>query len=140
MPFDIDNIFASSRFLFETSFFKMYQSNDGILINRIKEHNLIEEKDVRELLSLTEKYTNNKRYPFLIVMSEFTLLTKEAKILSGSEEGTRFSLCEAVLLNNIANKIIFNTYLLISKPKVPTRAFTNSNDAFEWLREMNNNH
>ena len=125
-----------SEFIFteECKFFKVSQFFDKIVRIEIKDHKEITELDVEDLLNLLQKKLGENKYPTMIVMNEFTNLTKEAKVLSASERGTKNSDCEAIIVNNFGNKLIYKMYMVINKPNVLTNVFTTAEDGLLWLR------
>ena len=59
--------------------------------------------------------------------------TNEAREFAASDEAQEFTFANAVLVNTAAKKILFNLYLKINKPKIPTKGFNNREDALAWL-------
>ena len=41
----------------------------------------------------------------------------------------------ALVVKELSIKIIANIYARFDKPKIPTRVFTNAQDALEWINE-----
>jgi len=128
-----------NKFIFieECRFFKVYQYLDKIVCIEIKDHIEITELDIEDLLNLLQKNLGENKYPTLIIMNEFTNLTKEAKDLSASERGTKNSDCEVMIVNNFGNQLIYKMYMLLSKPRVLTNVFTSKEDGLKWLRKNN---
>ncbi len=50
-----------------------------------------------------------------------------------NERGARYSIAEAIVIQSFAQKIIGNFYLKVEKPQKPTRLFTDTASAVEWL-------
>lgn len=51
----------------------------------------------------------------------------------------RLTVARAVLLNSLANKLIFNFYLKLSNPEYPVKLFTDEMDAANWLKQFEQN-
>ena len=79
---------------------------------------------------------NRKKMPLLFAPHDFMQVSRDAGKYAVSEEGKRYNLSSAVITPNLAKKIIFMFYMNINKPIVPTKAFTNKEDAFIWLEEI----
>lgn len=77
-----------------------------------------------------------KKMPLLFMPHDFLHLSKEGGKYATSEEGTRFSQAIAVLVDNLAKRILLNFFLSFNKPKILTKGFTNKEDAFEWLERV----
>jgi hypothetical protein len=69
----------------------------------------------------------------LMVAGSTTQFTNDARDFSASKEGLRFSAAEAMLVKNLAQRIIVSFYLKINKPAKPSKAFNTEEDAINWL-------
>ncbi len=69
----------------------------------------------------------------LMVADSTTQFTSEAREFSASKEGLRFSMAEALVVKNLAQKLIVSFYLKFNKPSKPSRAFNTEEEAIEWL-------
>jgi hypothetical protein len=72
----------------------------------------------------------------LMVAGSTTQFTSDARDFSASREGLRFSIAEAMLVKNLAQRIIVSFYLKINKPNKPSRAFNTEEDAINWLLSL----
>ena len=89
-----------------------------------------------EAIQITDQIgvlTNGKKYPVLMTGHEFAQVDKEGREYSASEAGLRFTIADAIIVKNLAQKILAGFYLRINKPRKPTRVFKNENEAIEWL-------
>lgn len=68
----------------------------------------------------------------------FLSITEEAKTYAASTEGQKYTIANAVLIDNLAKAMLFNFYLKINKPTVPTKAFKTEEEALSWLESINN--
>lgn len=68
-----------------------------------------------------------------MIAESTTQFTNEAREFSASKEGLRFSKAEALIVKNLAQKIVVNFYLKINNPSVPSKAFNTEEEAIEWL-------
>jgi hypothetical protein len=69
----------------------------------------------------------------LMVAENTAQFTNAAREFSASKEGLRFSIAEALVVKNLAQRIIVNFYIKINNPSVPNKAFDNEDEAIEWL-------
>ncbi|MES2515041.1 MAG: hypothetical protein V4580_12900 [Bacteroidota bacterium] len=72
----------------------------------------------------------------LMVAGSTTQFTSDARDFSASREGLRFSIAEAMLVKNLAQRIIVSFYLKINKPAKPSKAFNTEEDAINWLLSL----
>jgi len=79
---------------------------------------------------------NGKKMPIFFTAHDFLQLSKEGAKYATSAEGVTYTLANAVLIDSLAKKIIFNFFLKFNKPLAPTKGFSTREDAFEWLEGM----
>lgn len=99
----------------------------------IKEIEVIHLKEMQETVC---ELGEGKKTPLHFSMHEFLGITPEATKHATSEEGTKYTLAITVLVDNLAKKLLFNFFMNVNKPKVPTKGFTKKEEAFVWLEEM----
>ncbi|MCA0431063.1 MAG: hypothetical protein LCH32_11250 [Bacteroidetes bacterium] len=81
--------------------------------------------------------SNFKEALVLVVAETGAVITAEARNFSASEQGQAYSIAEALVVTNLAHKIIANFYLKINKPIKPCKVFNAEIDAVNWLLEFN---
>lgn len=69
----------------------------------------------------------------MTVAAESTLFTADAREESASEKGLRYTLADAFVAKNMAQRLMVNFYLKINKPVKPSMAFPTEEDALNWL-------
>lgn len=69
----------------------------------------------------------------LMVADSTTQFTSDARDFSASKEGLRFSIAEAMVVKNLAQRLIVSFYLKFNKPSVPSKAFDTEEEAIKWL-------
>lgn len=74
-------------------------------------------------------------YPCLIDMRDVKTATQEARAYF-AKEGSVGITAGALLIGSQVTKMIANLFLLINRPAVPTRMFTNEMAARTWLRKF----
>ena len=89
-----------------------------------------ETKAIGDAIGLLSDY---KEILLLIVADELAQFDRSANEYSASKEGTQYSIAEAIVIKNLAQKILANFYLSFNKPLKPTKLFTNEKDALDWL-------
>lgn len=93
----------------------------------------IEKYHLIELTNAIKTLGEGKRMRVYITTFDFMNSNEESRAYSTTEAGERYTLANAVLIDSLAKKILFNFYLKFNKPNRPTRAFTLRSQAFEWL-------
>lgn len=77
--------------------------------------------------------SGNKKMPCLFEAGEYVTLTKEARANAIDSEDNFPALASAVIVQNLAYKMIADFYYKINKPKQPFKVFRNIEDAITWL-------
>lgn len=67
---------------------------------------------------------------------DFLAIDKEGREYSATPAAEKYTLANAILIDSLAKKILFNFYLKFNKPKVPLRAFQLKSQAFDWLLSL----
>jgi len=76
---------------------------------------------------------NGKKMRVLMVADEITQFDKSAREYSAGEAGSRYTLADALVVKNLAQKIMANFYVSVNKPKVPSKTFNSEEEAKKWL-------
>jgi hypothetical protein len=128
----------------ESKLIKTIETDEGI--TRIYENGLLESYiyegahiDVpylQEGKKQIEDLGPGKKYYVLNESAGFYRITREARELSASREYSEHIAAIAVIAKHVAVKLVFDLYLKIDKPKVPTKAFADRETGIRWLMEM----
>lgn len=73
------------------------------------------------------------KMPIYMTIHEFLGVSNEGREFASSPEGVRFTLANAVLIDSLPKKILFNFFVKFNKPIAPTKGFTTKEDTFNWL-------
>ncbi|HRE73066.1 MAG TPA: hypothetical protein PK637_15615 [Flavobacteriales bacterium] len=83
-----------------------------------------------------KEVTSEKKMPLLLMFEERVTITKEAREFSKKiEDKQPFTAC-AVLVNNLAYKILANFYAKFYRPAKPFKVFSDVTKAKDWLRQF----
>lgn len=110
--------------------------SEDILHIEIKADEEFELADFLELMEAAKEIGNGKKFKNLIKVGIHTLPSREAREMSSSTEGSEFKLADAFVIHSVAQKIIGNFMMNIQKPAIPTRIFTDENEALIWLNNL----
>ncbi|MDX2173115.1 MAG: hypothetical protein SFY56_08350 [Bacteroidota bacterium] len=109
---------------------------DGIIHIHIKDQSEIELSDAVLIFEAMEKLCGGEKHPVLIDAGEFSSIDKEARMFAASMESNIFTLADGIAYLNLAQKLLAEFYLKNNKPVVPTKVFSNRQDAIVWLNEI----
>ncbi|MCD6013345.1 MAG: hypothetical protein K0Q79_3207 [Flavipsychrobacter sp.] len=76
------------------------------------------------------------RRPFLIDMTEVTSMSQEARAFYAGPEPQKILTAVAILTTSNVGKIVANMFMALSKPVLPTRLFTDYDEAKKWLTQF----
>ena len=97
---------------------------------------LITETESREINNKIGELSGGKEIPVLMVAEELTQFDSTARTFSASEEGMRYTLGDAFVVRNIAQRLIASFYLSFNKPKKPSKIFDSEEAAMKWLYSL----
>jgi hypothetical protein len=119
----------------ETSTSIISINEEGIGFMHIKDNAHFDIPEQLENLQCLIELTNNKHTPFVITGGEHVIITREARdnAILIEEQSPMFG--AAVVVQNLAYKLIANFYLKIQKPKRPFAVFSDKEKAIEWCRQ-----
>jgi hypothetical protein len=109
---------------------------NNIIHIHLKSNQEIELTDAQEVLEAMGVLSEGKKLPVFIDVREFVNIDDNVRSFSASKGGNIYTVADAIAVDNIAQKLLANFYLKNDDPKVPTKIFTNKNDALAWLREF----
>lgn len=121
--------------------FKLSMLDTGIILVEWSEE-IVEITKEHLILLVTEikDLGGGKRMRVFVGTQDFSKINKEAMEYSSTPESSKYTLANAVLVNNLAKKILFNFYMKFDKPTVPTRAFRSQQEGFDWLLSLSDKH
>ena len=109
-------------------------SNGIIRVDMLSDHTIDLEESVQINIAEGELLNGELESGLVLMLAgSTTQFTNEALEFSASKEGLRFSIAEALVVKNLAQRMVVNFYLKINKPSVPSKAFDSEDAAAEWL-------
>ena len=106
---------------------------NGIIKIEMFDGHIIDLEECVQLTIAQGKLLDGKEGLMFMVAETTTQFTNDARDFSASKEGVRFSIAEAFVVQNLAQKILVSFYLKINKPAKPSKAFNSEEDAIKWL-------
>ena len=107
---------------------------NNIVIAKYNENILLDFNKMNKFVKKRLEVQNGKEYPVLIYLS-LKKVTKEAREYA-NKEGLEGIKAGAFLVDSFMTKTIFNFFLSVYSPKVPTKLFTSKEEAINWLNEF----
>lgn len=119
-----------------TSVAEMYIDEDGILIIRVLPGVTITEEKAKEVFETSLTLLNGRKALVLFDASAEYDTTEGAKTFGSSKFVADSRIAMAYVTSSIANRLMFNLYLSVYKPLVPTKMFTSRESGLKWLRSF----
>jgi hypothetical protein len=107
---------------------------DGIVHVHVKKNTTITLLVQEEMKKVYWALTDVKR-PFVFTGDEFATITKEARNNAIEMEAHVPISSNAIIVKNLAQKIIADYYYKFNKPKNPYKVFKRFNDGIIWLHD-----
>lgn len=111
----------------------LFLRNDGVLHIHIKADADFELKDAVLIVEAMGRIGGGKKYPVLIDAGEYAHIDKEVRAFSADAISNLYTKADAIVYHSFAQKLIADFYISHNKPVVPTKCFSNANDALDWL-------
>lgn len=109
---------------------------DGIGYLFLKDNTELNIELQTELLKLYDELNNKKLTPFIFEAGEGVTITKEARDNATLIEDISALKASAVVVDNLAYRMIANFYMTFNKPKRPYKVFGKREDAIAWLKQF----
>lgn len=116
--------------------FTISLKSNGIVYVLFKDHCTIDVALQTKLQEFYRDITGGKLMPFIFLAAEYVSVTKEAKENAIHIEDKSMVGATAIIVNNLAYKLIASFYLKVNKPKRPYKVFSNESDAVKWLQTI----
>jgi len=95
---------------------------------------LLELDDFKESLATYHKLADGKRLKMLVEFGEHTNATAEGRVFS--QENNPNGIAEALVIRNLAQRILANFYITFHKQDHPIKIFNNKDLALKWLQSI----
>lgn len=115
---------------------RVSKRTEDILFIDIDKNETFEKRDFVELRMAARKIGAGQKFYNIINVGEFTLPNKEAREASSSISGCAFKMADAFVVKTMAQRIMATMMMKINKSAVPTKVFSNINDAENWIDNL----
>ncbi|GAB3830983.1 DUF7793 family protein [Pontibacter rugosus] len=115
----------------ETAYVKMMLKN-GIFYMYYKPLKQLELTVAKQIVNDRIAFVEGESYPCLFDIQPVEHSTKEARDYM-ADEGNDFVISSAILVGSPVLRMMANFFIMVNKPKNPTRMFSDEKSALEWL-------
>jgi hypothetical protein len=92
--------------------------------------------ECREMNNAIGELTEGRPTLVLMVPNNTTHFAPGSRDFSASPEGLQFTIADAMVVNNLGQKLLVSFYLKFNKPQKPSKAFNNEAQAIDWLLSL----
>lgn len=111
-------------------------NNEGIGHQHFKDNVTMDIPEQIENLQAIQKLCNGKPTPFVATAGKNVIITKDARDNALSIEDQSPINASAIVVQNLAYRILAEFFIKVQKPKNPYKIFTNKEEAFEWCKQF----
>jgi hypothetical protein len=112
-----------------------YWMEDGIM-HSIFLHDIQLDLDLCiALINFRQEFSEGEKQYWLYDLDKLQTMTKDAKDFA-AKYGDNYLHAAAIIVHSHLQKFIINTYIIVKKPNVKTRIFTDKIKAKNWLLEL----
>lgn len=108
---------------------------EGVLICYFKETELLDLELARISVQERVAFAAGQTYPSIFDITRMKQSTKEGRDYLANE-GSELVSASAVVGSSPMLRMMANFYIMVNKPKIPTRMFTDRESAVEWLSQF----
>ncbi|MEX0967993.1 MAG: hypothetical protein WD077_12195 [Bacteroidia bacterium] len=90
----------------------------------------------KETVKLRLEKSQNISFPVLLDARIVKSITKDARDYLATEEAVANVTAGALLIDSKVSKVMANFYMMINKPAMPFKVFTDEEQAMKWLRQF----
>lgn len=107
--------------------------NDGILFGKFKPDLVIDLTIAKDMIRDRKIVSGNIVRPFFVDITELLSVDAAARNYIASVEACKLMNAGAIYTQNKLLAFIGNAFILLDKPPVPTKVFSNEKQAIKWL-------
>jgi hypothetical protein len=116
----------------EDDLHRIWLSSDGILYSEFKKEVILDIAICKKMINVRHEISAGEHQYWLYDFKNIKSMPSEGKEYANLY-GQDYLHATAALVHNHLQKYIVNIFIAIKKPKVPFRAFTDKQEAKEWL-------
>jgi len=111
-------------------FLAIYENN--LLHVKVPKYYSIDLEIFKKAQDYIRTFGPEKRYHFVFEFASFSEVDPEMRKQRASQNGTEFSLSDALVISNLPQKLMGDFYIRFNKPVRPTKFFYSLDKAVEW--------
>ncbi len=115
---------------------KFVWRSDNILHYATKENSFITMKDVDAVMEIVKTWGEENKYLHLYESGINSSVDTDVREWGSSSSQNQHTVADAILVKNMAQRLVGNFYVQFNRPVKPTRLFSSRADAIQWLLQQ----
>lgn len=114
-----------------------YDKESNILTYRVKQDIVVDIPEMTEMLRYVEEFMGYEKHLAVIDFGANVMSSTEArKIYADSKYIQTYRIADAFVVKSLAVRLVANFFIKVTKPKTPTKLFTDEQFAINWLKKV----
>jgi len=110
---------------------------DGILFQRVKDDIIIFDLETtKKYVADRKAFAKGKSYPVILDVNNAQSFNMEAQRYEATDEGLEGLLAMASIIKSKIQQVLGNIYIMVQKPKVPNKLFSDKESALKWVSQF----
>jgi len=122
--------------LIETAIAIISVDENGIGHQYFKDNTVLDVPEQLENLEAIKSVTSMKPTPFVVSAGKNVMITKDARDNAILIEPLSPINASAIVVQNLAYRLIAEFFIKVQKPKMPYKIFTDKQNAYEWCKQF----
>ncbi|MBI3134728.1 MAG: hypothetical protein HYZ14_08660 [Bacteroidetes bacterium] len=123
----------ADEIIYEGQFKALFHQNGIVELVWDKDIRIITLQVLENVKEALYQFGQGKRMPVYVATFAFMEVSEDAKQFTATPEAQQYTLANAVQIDNLAKKIMYNFFLKFYGLTIPSKAFKNKAEAFKWL-------
>lgn len=122
----------------ETEIYALTSIEDDVIYLKYKDNIFVDLATIKLIEKQELELTNGKKFYHIVGMSDIlgSMSDEGKKYSAQNKDGASLRYCDAVYTNSFIISLMLGIYLKIYKPIVPTKVFSNFEDAYNWVKVL----
>ncbi|TSJ45439.1 hypothetical protein [Fluviicola chungangensis] len=113
-----------------------WMGEDGIARTKVKKGSEVKLEHAQENSVVVNSFYTSTKFPLLIDARGIKSMEREARAFFTANGRNTNTLAFGIIIDSSVSKVVGNFFLGINKPVVPTKLFSNEEQAIEWLNKF----
>jgi hypothetical protein len=120
----------------ETESAQVSVCSDGIIRVMLKKKKEVNAREFKKLFEVYNELVEGKKYPFIYYAEDSSVIVSDdGRNYAKNEEYSFPKVCNAVIVTNLAHKLLANFYFKFNRPHYPFKVFNKMDEAEKWCLE-----